>query len=577
MNLFSETNKIFWTKYPELEGRKLNDSPEDAEYRKEYMKIMRTLKKPQSVTNKKISDPIGSCPNDKNNEVKNKVENEECKIEKIKIQKGDNGYELIVGESAFSYDDINYENVNFLEIVSGPKSKKSEINMNSIGLVGPCNEKHTGKTFQFNDKDFEIVSKTDSQLKIRVFSVDIKKEKDTGMHNKLAIAATENNRFYLFYKIVDAFFNKEDYCIPHTITYAICGMNKQIKLRVYPHLKLSASIGYKLEAAGSGDRQKFLPKRENVNDNGFHYEFKIDHDGIELIKLEQKTETTYANKDAFKYTENDEFSIDSFNYRFKLAQNAFKDSCATLISDKSEDIKISFNPKINAECEFVEIPGTSLVGKKYSIDIGMDPLFGVEAKIDISGKTLLLIPPPVGPFLVASIKTLEYFDFAELFLGFVVSGEISLKGKIDNFITCKNPLKVNIEAKGSIKIRLEGKVTSERHFWKLNYSIGAKAGAASGVEVEESELTEDNDGLFFPIELTFLGVTIYGQTWANTGASIESSNVPDFAKLETKQSLDAIGNSESEEIDDLKDAEKKVIIKESIILNEKFYLLKSKK
>ena len=73
-----------------------------------------------------------------------------------------------------------------------------------------------------------------------------------------------------------------------------------------------------------------------------------------------------------------------------------------------------------------------------------------------------------------------------------------------------------------------------------------------------------------PIEIKFLGIIVYKQTWHSVGMSSESDTIPEFTD---ESDISGIGQNETEDVDDLKDTDKKVLLEPSSLYSGRFNIL----
>lgn len=534
MNLFVVTNKQFHEEFPELNGRSLTNSPSDKPYRDRYRALLKKNKQQKAADKKKAASACAPCANKAKKQTSKSTT---CKADSLAVSKAGGNYTLALPGTNITFNNKKYDNVSVLEIVAGPSSKPVEITVAAKGLAGPCPEKHKGVAFNYCKEDFTVITDTDSNFKAKVFSTEI----------------STKNTLLAALQSVAIFFDKDSYALDYPVYFNTCGFQNNAIIRVFPDLGFTASIGINYE-------KKFTKKGFNLEGDGkkssegigqrLNYSLSLKHAGLVLADFKQKPQKEPSQPPFITFIET---LADTFQYLSKGFSVFFREQ---------QTLKISFKPSLSAAFKLKEIPSTPFVGNELSITIGFSPLFGIDATADISG-ALLKAVPAIGAFVAA----LEAVDLADVFLGFIIKGELSLEGTFSKFAQ-KDEFEDNkVKFKGQIKINLQGHVKSEKKIWRVKWSIGVKIGAQSGFEIKETSLEYDEKGVYIPLVIKFLGIICYHQEWANLGISVESGSVPKFTK---KQDF-SVGGSREEEVENISSDDKLEIIEPSELWNDKVY------
>lgn len=491
-NIFTIVDEELYSKFPELKGKRLGRTPEDKFYRQEYMKILKEKKKSNSIPDKEAGSSQQKCMHTHGKEEIDE-EKKECVATSLSILKEKLDYQLVIpGTNAF-YKGKQYTDINTFEIVAGPKEKPVTINIKADGLSGPCADTHTQNAFSYIDYDFDVISNYDTELKFSVYSTQLSKE----------------NSISAYISLVKFLFKRSP--IVHNIDYTTCGFKQRAIVKVFPSLlvKASVSVNYEWVFSKKGKSLELDKSPTAGLYNKLKYSFKVSYDGYELVVIDQQ------NK---QKTEVDKF-LEVFFDKLEYLNAGF----SAFLSD-SQTLKINISPSISGSYTLKEVAGMPFVDEEYKFSVGFKPLLSMKADADISGKLLLAVPF-AGPFLLAAVSTLEKLEKAEVFLGFKVKGEISVDatftkeagGKLDNDA---------LSFVGKVTIDLQGKVAGTMQLWKLQYSLGTMVGAHSAFEVKNSVLMNDDTGLYFPIDISFLGITVYMQAWSTLGVSEKTSRIP---------------------------------------------------
>ncbi|MBK8520984.1 MAG: hypothetical protein IPL54_08910 [Chitinophagaceae bacterium] len=539
MNIFALTQSQFNKKYPELKGRKLNNTPEDKPYRDAFKSILKKNKKTKSNQAKKANSAVHSCPNKHATQNRNSTT---CKANLLEVTKEKGTYTLKIPGTNLDFQEKKYKNITILEIVSGPKNKPVQISINAKGTVGPCTQTHKNKTFNYTKEDLTVENETDSSFKAKVFSKELSK-----LFTLKAI-----------YQTLSVFFSQQSNVLTYPINYTTCGFQKSVDIKVYPDLSFNSSIAINYETKYSKKGEKLesdTDKDSTAKLLGQRLQFSLDlkHDGITLAEFKQKQEED--DDDGPEFIKFLETFFDTLDYLNKGFSFFFRDS---------QELKLSFKPSLSTSFKLKEIPGTPFVGNELSVTVGFSPLFGLDATADVSG-VLLKSVPVLGAFVAA----LEAIEMADVFLGFIIKGECSLEGTFSKFAQKNKFEKNKVEFKGSVKINLQGHVKSEKKVWRIKWSVGVKIGAQSGFEIEETTIEYDSKGVYIPLVINFLGITCYEQAWINLGISAESNSVPGFTK---QQEFSGFGSNEEEDLDNISDGHKYEIIPPRVMWDKRIYL-----
>ncbi len=330
-------------------------------------------------------------------------------------------------------------------------------------------------------------------------------------------------------------------------------------IKVYPKIAASVSLEFpfKWEYKKKGKDLEYDDSPKMGIANRISYSFKVKHDDLELIALDSKSE------------KKEETGFLAFINAFLDGLEYVNKGFGIFLTDDQE-LKIEFSPKITGSCSLKEVEGLPFVDTEYKLSIGFSPLLAMEAKTDISGELLMGVPG-IGAFLVGIVKAAEAVKVADLFIGFIISGKMDVTRDFTKIEGQKEDDSSTIASTGKITICLEGHLKSSHSLYKFYYSVGAKVGAQSGFKFEDTCLKSDASGCYFPIELNFLGITLYYQVWKTFGISEETSHTPDIVR-EKKATL--IGKIEEEDVENIDKVNKTVIVDPRTICNKSFYIFR---
>ena len=111
MNIFVETNKEFFTKHPELHGRKLTMDADDKPLRKEYMKMLRAKKKSKSDEGHNTNNTTQKCHHGADNNKKELKKGTPCNAKSLVIKKEEKGYQLSIPGTNLTYKNNQYNDI----------------------------------------------------------------------------------------------------------------------------------------------------------------------------------------------------------------------------------------------------------------------------------------------------------------------------------------------------------------------------------------------------------------------------------------------------------------------------------
>jgi hypothetical protein len=538
MNIYKKSDSIFYEKHKELSGRKLTMDPSDYKYRVEYMEILKKEKKSQALHSSSLKQIKPKCSNSNPEEQSNSLSNSHCKAQSLSISKDKGKYTLVVPGTNLEWQKNKFIDLNIFEILAGPQDKPASINIVIDGLEGPCAESHQNNAFKINKSNYITPIINDANFKAKVSYFDI----------------PCNNLFSAYAQILRLISGRNH--LDYTINYGLCGFTKEVIIRVYPEIEAKASIELelKLELTKKGkslEKDKDEESEDKLKDL-IKYEFEVTYSDERVIYFSQNS------KDDKK-----EFSFYQFVVAFLENYRYLQEGFSVFLSD-SQKLEIIFSPKVQASLAFREVDGKPFVDAEYKIKLGLDPLFSMKGEADVSGALLSLVPA-----LGAFVSALENVKLAEVFLGFKTDIKISLNNTFTKLAgedwTDNNIL---FEATGLIK--LEGSVKSEHHFWKVQYSVGSKIGAEGGFEIKDSKFEEDENGIYFPVKMNFLGITSYMQSWISLGCSEKRDSNPKAAGI---MEMKFIGKDESEDTSKMSEPKKSIIVNPiEGIINHNFYI-----
>ncbi len=545
MSIYAQADAEFWAQHPELNGRQLTMGPEDKYYRQEYMKVLRRLQQEQSGSDQSTAAPSSQPVCGTNPEPPpptNPEKSIKCNAKSLKVSKGGNDFVLTIPGTNVEFNKQSFANCRILEIVAGPPANPVEISVNVQGLVGPCPDSHQGTAFGVVQGDYQSPSVSDEKFSGKVSFREI----------------PDGNTFKAYTELLRLCWG--DNHVAYDINYQTCGFSENCRVMVYPQLSLkaSASLEYEWEWTKKGE---IMEREDDKGGNDFRDNLKLDlnaeYAGKSVLSVKQGTVKKEADEEPKLIT-----FLDEFFQNLDYLRSGF--GC---FFRNSQKLTLGFSPKLEVSAGLAEVPGKPFVDKEYTIDVGFDPLFSISGEADVSGGLILSIPV-IGQFLMAAIEAAESVDAADVFIGFIVDGELKLTGTIKQ--DAGGAVTSSLAMSGAIKIKLEAHVKAEGTVFFFSYSFGVKAGAASGITAEVSGLTEDSQGMYVPIEIKFLGIIVYKQTWHSVGMSSESDTIPEFTD---ESDISGIGQNETEDVDDLKDTDKKVLLEPSSLYSGRFNIL----
>jgi hypothetical protein len=540
MSLFQQTDEQFYLKHPELKGRKLTNSPEDTHYRQEYMQLLNENKKCNSSPSKNAYS-TSTCSH-KTNVPTNSKPNKNCSVVSISVKKEKESYELKIPGTNLNFKGKLYKDIQTYEIVSGPKARPVTITIKANNVVGPCVETHKGHAFNHIKNEVVLISQTDTELKFK----------------SNALPLDRYNSLFAYIDLVKYFFN--DSPILHKVNYSVCGFDNSVIIKIYPALSATLSLSAKYEWSFSKKGSNLTKDKSptlGLNDK-LKYAFKVKYDVDELISIESE------NKQPDK--KNEKTELDQFFDSLADNMKYLNKGLSVFLSD-SQTLKLSLKPEISASISSKEVAGKPFVDTEYNVKVGFNPLISMDADVDVSGALLNAIPL-VGPFLNAAVSAAEGVKMADVFLGLKIHGSL-VYNRVFSKPAGEDIANPKLEFSGSITFDLVGRVVSEHSIYSLQYSIGVVVGAHSGIEVEKTELIKNENGLYIPLSIKFLGITLYYQTWKNIGVAHKSNKFLSDAK---KINVSGAGNKELD-VNNLEDKQKAVIIDPCILYKGDIYVI----
>ncbi len=468
--------------------------------------------------------------------------NKNCSVVSISVKKEKESYELKIPGTNVNFKGKQYKDIQSYEVISGPKERPITITIKANNVVGPCVEIHKGHAFNHIKNQVVLISQTDTELKFK----------------SNALPLDRYNSLYAYIDLVKYFFN--DSPIFHKVNYSVCGFDNSVIIKIYPSLSATLSISAKYEWSFSKKGSNITKDKSPTLglNNKLKYAFKVKYDVDELISIESE------NKEADK--KNEKTELDQFFDSLADNMKYLNKGLSAFLSD-SQTLKLSFKPEISASISSKEVAGKPFVDNEYNVKVGFNPLISMAADFDVSGALLNAIPL-VGPFLNAAVAAAEGVKMVDVFLGLKINGSLIGNGVFSK-PAGENIANPKFEFSGSITFDLVGRVASEHSIYSLQYSIGVVVGAHSGIEVEKTELKSNDKGLYIPLSLNFLGITLYYQTWKNITYSSDSNKISATAK---KIKVSGVGNKELD-VDNLEDKQKAVIIDPRILYKGDIYII----
>jgi hypothetical protein len=549
MSLLKKIRNLFKKKHPDANKQSYENTPENKQVKDEYKSLFTENKVSSAVPGTKVNTVVLLCTPNHNyqhtGEPEKKENADKCKVTSMTVQKEGRDFQLLIPENSFKYFNKEYKNISVYDVVSGPIEKPITISISAIGLVGPCNELHKNHAFNLNQQDIKVLSKEDRKLMFKVFSRSFSKS--------VSIVA--------FVQLIKYIFNHSS--SQYRINYSLCGFNCDTTINVFPKLSASAEffLDFTWKFTKKGNSLENVENPEGGVWNKFNFEFKVEHDSIVLISIKKENKVKEEKTDLEKF-------CDSFEDGLNILNQGL-----TVFLSESQTLEVKFNPKIKGSCSLTEVQDLPFVDTEYKVELGFSPLIGFDAKADVSGALLNAIPA-IGPFLNAAVNAAESTELVDIFLGFIIKGELTLNTVFTKDAGRKlNSNDLTISFSGKITIDLKGRVASEHSFWRIHYSMGAEIGAESGVKVEETKLIEDDSGLYCPLDISFLGLILYYQAYINGGISERTNKIP---KVVEETSYAVAGNQEIEDPQELPDKNKTQLIKPSTIYKDDFYIIGGK-
>lgn len=546
MSLYAQADAEFWAQHPELNGRQLTMGPEDKYYRQEYMKILRQLQQEQGGSDRSTAPPPRSQPvcgtNPEPPPPADPEQSMECNAKSLKVSKGGHDFVLTIPGTHVEYGGQSIADCRLFEVLAGPPGKPAEITVDVNGLVGPCPDSHQGIAFGVVKGDYQSPYVSDNQFKGKVSFREI----------------PDDNSIKAYAELLRLCWGDDH--VAYDIDYFTCGFSETCRVKVYPQLalKVSAALEYEWEWSKKGG---VMEREKEDGGKGFRDKLKLElsaeYAGKSVVSVKQGSGRKEEDEDLKLIT-----FLEEFFQNLDYLRSGF--GC---FFGESQKLTLGFSPKLVASVALAEVPGQPFVDLEYNIEVGFDPLFSISGEADVSGNLIGAIPV-IGPFLMAAVEAAESVEAIDVFVGFIVNGELKLTGTVKQ--EAGGTATSSLAASGFAKIKLEAHVKAEGTVCSISYNFGAKAGAASGITAEISDLIEDNQGMHLPIEIKFLGVIVYKQTWHSVGLSAESDNVPGFTE---ESEVSGIGQEEAEDVDDLEDLDKKVLIHPKTLYTGRFSIL----
>lgn len=291
-------------------------------------------------------------------------------------------------------------------------------------------------------------------------------------------------------------------------------------LQVYPDLQWEANIGFNFgEKETTNKLTARTISKEVTKYRGWEAGLSVTSGGTKYaITAEALKETETMTKKVYK--------------TFAMA----KEMAGLLKRVTEVDVSLQFpNFTLKGSWGYEQHPKQLTVLMGYSVTLAMDPLIGIEFRVDVLNqliKSLNTVAPGAAEILLRVKKAAEKKEIVktkcELFASGQITGELQFKHQ------------VNTEASGSvegrIKIGIEANLEfSTDSFW-IETKAGLKGGAESGISGKLTAAGDDT-GPYWQGSITWDGIIFKGAVYVSADlkiVSIETDGSKEYLLLEPK-------------------------------------------
>lgn len=179
--------------------------------------------------------------------------------------------------------------------------------------------------------------------------------------------------------------------------------------------------------------------------------------------------------------------------------------------------------KLNGSWGYQENPDTNAVEFPVDLTVGLDPLIGIEGKVDILVPLCKLMPLGIG-LVVAKLKKAADKGYgqddddvkAKATLAIWIQAEAKISGTLAfKQMLGQQEMATSGEVGGEVIVTIEGEVSGEISVFCVKTAAGLKAGGRSKIHCKLAA-AGDEEGIFCTGEFGWSGLTFYAVAYANS-------------------------------------------------------------